>query len=102
VYIAPSHIRGAGLGLFACREFRKGAVIGWYSGDIVWRSVVAGGPEVTDKFISRITHGAHPRKYDLRYRDRRGHMVHVSPRPFNDNLAPGQRTYGKCVFFILK
>jgi hypothetical protein len=72
VYLAKSKVnKHAGLGLFALREFRKGAVIGWYVGQPAWKSTVAGGPQIkdVDTFMKKLSGGAsRDNSYDLQTR----------------------------------
>ena len=84
IYLAKSKF--GGLGVFAAREFPKGALVGLYMGPRVWEANVVGSDAPTDDFLK--SQGINPALCSCSIRDNRGRMVVVDPKRIEPTENP--------------
>ena len=81
ISLRPSNLRAGGTGVFAERQFNRNTPIGFYAGDLIWRSEMEGGSKPSDAFFER--KGVKQMPYDLSYRDSGAKFRVVRPKPLN-------------------
>lgn len=67
ISLQPSTIKGAGIGVFAERQFDANACIGFYVGKVLWKSQNQGYSKPSDDFFDKLGIGL--TIYDLAYND---------------------------------
>jgi len=80
VEVKKSEFINAGLGVFACRHFYKGQMLGWYGGRVLYKSDVQGGDFLSDDHL--LAQNVPDSPYSLSYRDNNCYFTVTDPLPF--------------------
>ena len=79
LYVQKSNRAGANLGVFAARDFPKGAVVGYYSGRVLWTCDIAGTERPSDSYMTNIIGIKEDSPYAMQVRNQEAKWQYVDP-----------------------